>query len=89
MSNHPLFRFLFLLIVMGLVYFTVTSVLKSKLMCEYKGTKMMCNTANALTELDELQANYRKRALAGEDLKELQVEVNFEIARIKTKYRIK
>lgn len=89
MSNNPLFRFVFLLIVMGVVYVTVSSVLKDKLMCEYKGTEMMCNTANALKELDKLQVEYHKRALAGEDLQELQVEINFEIARIKTKYRIK
>lgn len=89
MLNNPLFRFVLLLIVMGVVYVTVSSVLKDKLMCEYKGTEMMCNTVNALTELDKLQEEYNKRVLAGEDLQKLQIELNFEIARIKSKYRIK
>ena len=89
MRNNPLFRFVFFLIVMGVVYVTVSSVLKDKLMCEYKGTEMMCNKVNALTELDKLQKEYNRRALAGEDLQKLQVELIFEIARIKTKYKIK
>ncbi len=89
MSNHPLIKLLVLLVIAGVIFFGVKHAMKDTLICTYKGTQMSCNTTNALTELDELQAEYQKRALAGEDLQKLQVEINFEIARIKTKYRIK
>lgn len=89
MSNHPLIRLLVLLVIAGIIFFGVKHVMKDTLICTYKGTQMGCNTANALTELDGLQVEYHKRALAGENLQELQVEIDFEIARIKTKYRIK
>ncbi len=89
MSTHPLIRLLVLLVIAGVIFFGVKHAMKDTLICTYKGTRMGCNTANALTEIDNLQAEYHRRALAGEDLQELQVEINFEISRIKTKYRIK
>ena len=89
MSNHPLIRLLVLLVIAGVIFFGVKHAMKDTLICTYKGTQMSCNSANALEELEVLEKDIFTRAKNGENLDKLQIELDFKIARIKTKYRIK
>jgi uncharacterized protein YabE (DUF348 family) len=89
MNNHPLIRLLVLLVIMGVIFFGVKHAMKDTLICTYKGTQMGCNTVHALEDLEILEKEMKTRAMSGEDLDKLQIELDFEIARIKTKYRIK
>ena len=89
MSNHPLIRLLVLLVIMGVIFFGVKHTMKDTLICTYKGTQMSCNSVHALEELEMLEKEIFTRAKNGEDFDKLQIELDFEIARIKTKYRIK